>query len=170
MAFGGTPHTVKRSHRIFFAMLALCVATGCAPPHAVTLFYELRVPKTARFDPETSFDFVTDSSAAGTPLRLTQRREDGDYVIFADSCLIFAGERRRAMVVRTDGQRSQVFRLPVPRTPKPADWTNWQRPASTGGTEAVWTFMDDSKQNDRSTNAPTDCFELRFKIAEGDSP
>jgi hypothetical protein len=133
-------------------------------------FYELRVPKTAKFEPDTSFDLVTDSGASGTRLHLTTRREEGDSVIFADSSLVFAGDKRRAMVMRTDGQPSQVFQLALPGSPKPADWTKWQRPDYTEKTEAWWTFMHDSKKHDRSTNVPPDSFELRFKITEWKSP
>jgi len=151
------------------AMLVLCVSTATARD-AFEFFYELRVPKTAKFEPNTSFDLVTDSGASGTRLHLTTRREEGDSVIFADSSLVFADDKRRAMVIRTDGQPSQVFRLALPRSPKPADWTKWQRPDYTEKSDAWWTFMHDSKKHDRSTNVPPDSFELRFKITEWKSP
>jgi hypothetical protein len=129
-------------------------------------FYELRAPKTLKFDPLTSFDVVTEDSASGTRLQLTKRREDQDFVVFADSCLIFDGQKRRAMVVTIAGQPSQVFCLTTPRSPKPVDWTKWQRPDYTEQTDATWTFMHDLKKHDRSTNVPPDSFELRFKITE----
>jgi hypothetical protein len=134
------------------------------------LFYELRAPKALKFEPLTRFDVVTDQSVEGTRLRLTKRRDEGDFVIFSFSCLIFAGESRRAMIVHTDGQPSQVFRLKITRKPWPADWSNWQQPDYIEKTDAVWTFMHDLKEHDRSTNIPPNCFELRFKITKWNSP
>ena len=128
--------------------------------------YELRVPKNAKFEPLTRFDLVTDSGSSGTRLHLTKRREEGEWVIFADSELVFEDEKRRAMIVSTDGQASQVFRLTLPSRLKPVDWTKWQRPDYTEKTDAGWTFMHDSKKHDRSTNSPPGSFELRFKITE----
>ena len=101
-----------------------------------------------------------------TRLRLTKRSEEGDFVVFADSCLIFDGHKRRAMVVTITGQPSQVFRLTIPGTPTPADWTKWQRPDYLEKSDAMWTFMHDLKKHDRSTNVPSDSFELRFDVAD----
>jgi hypothetical protein len=129
-------------------------------------FYELRAPKTSKFDPLTRVDLVADQSAVGTLLRLTKRREDGNFIIFYDSCLIFNGEERRAMVVTTKGQPSQVFRLTIPSSAKPAGWSKWQRPDYTENSDVIWTFVHDTKDHDRSTNIPPNCFEFRFRITE----
>lgn len=160
---------MKLRHPIRFALIALWVS-GALAGDTHELFYELRAPKNLKFDPLTSFDVVTDDSASGTRLRLTKRRDEGDFVVFADSCLISDGSKRTAMVVATDGQPSQVFRLAIPPKPKPVDWTKWQRPDYTEKSNAMWTFMHAAKKHDRSTNVPPDCFELRFKIAEWKSP
>ena len=154
---------------IHITLLALYTSAALADD-TFKFSYELRAPKTLKFDPLTSFDVVTEDSADGTRLRLTKRSEDGNFVIFADSCLIFDGQKRRAMVVKIAGQPSQVFRLTIPSTPKPVDWTTWQRPDYTEKTDAMWTFMHDLKKHDRSTNATPDSFELRFKISEWKSP
>jgi hypothetical protein len=150
---------------IHIALLALGTSAALAGD-TFKLFYELRAPKTLKFDPLTSFDVITEEDASGTRLRLTKRSEEGGFVVFADSCLIFDGHKRRAMVVKIDGQPSQVFRLTIPGTPKPADWTKWQRPDYLEKTDAMWTFMHDLKKHDRSTNVPPDSFELRFRITE----
>lgn len=149
-------------------LLTIVSLSGCMTlsSDAYQLFYELRAPKTLKFEPLTSVDVVTDLSASGTRLRLMKRSEEGDFVIFSDSCLIFTGERRRAMIVHTDGQPSQVFRLNITRKPWPTDWSNWQQPDYIEKTHAMLTFMHDLKNHDRSTNIPPDCFELRFKIAK----
>ncbi len=156
---------MKLKPLIHIALLALCTSAALADDTAKFL-YELRAPKTLKFDPLTSFELVTEEDASGTRLRLTKRREEGDFVVFADSCLIFEGHTRRAMIVTVAGQPSQVFRLTIPSTPKPADWTKWQRPDYTEKSDAMWTFMHDLKKHDRSTNVPPNAFELRFKITE----
>ena len=156
--------------RCFILCLVFVLCVSATPARdAFELFYELRVPKTAKFEPLTRFDVVTESGSSGTRLRLTKRRDEGDLVVFAESCLVFDGDKRRAMVVKTDGQPAQVFRLAIPRRPKPADWTMWRRPDYTERTDAWWTFMHDLKKHDRSTNVPPDSFELRFKITEWES-
>ena len=156
---------MKLRHLIHIVLLALCTSAALAGD-AFTFFYELRAPKKLKFDPLVSFDVVTEDSASGTRLRLTKRSEEGDFVVFADSCLIFDGHERWAMVVKIAGQPSQVFRLTIPSKPKAVDWTKWQRPDYTEKTDAMWTFMRDLKKHDRSTNIPPDSFELRFKITE----
>ena len=160
---------MKRHFLFPIIVFSLCISTAFARD-AFQFLYELRVPKTARVEPLTSFDVVTDSDSSGTRLRLTKRREEGAFIVFADSCLLFAGDKRRAMVVKTDGEPSQVFRLPLALKPELADWTKWQRPDYTEKTDASWTFMHDLKKHDRSTNVPPDCFELRFKVTEWSSP
>ena len=155
--------TMKLPYLIPIALFALGTSFALASD-AHKFFYELRAPKTLKFDPKTSFDLVTDEDASGTRLRLTQRREEGNFVVFADSCLLFDGNKRRAMIVKTDGEPSQVFRLTIPRSPEPVDWTKWQRPDYIEKTDAAWTFMHDAKKHDRSTNVPPNSFELRFKV------
>src|SRR5437868_9669361 len=100
---------MKFRHLIQIALFTLLTSAAFGADYC-KLFYELRAPKTLIFDPLTSFDVVTDQSASGTRLRLTKQREEGGFVIFADYCLIVNGEERRAMVVATKGQPSQVFR------------------------------------------------------------
>ena len=156
---------MKLRYLIHIPLIALCTSAALAAD-TFKLFYELRAPKTLKFDPMTSFDVVTEDSASGTRLRLTKRREEGDFVVFAESCLIFDGQNRRAMVAQIARQPSQVFRLTIPSTPKPVDWTKWQRPDYIEKTDAMWTFMHDLKKHDRSTNVPPGSFELRFRITE----
>jgi hypothetical protein len=54
--------------------------------------------------------------------------------------------------------------LPLPEQPKPTGWTAWKKPDYLEKSDAMWTFMHDLKEHDRSTNIPADCFELRYKI------
>ena len=145
---------------MFFAAQAMAADTH-------ELFYELRVRKSLKLDGLTKFDMVTDHSASGTRLRGTKQREEGEFIVYSHSCLVEAGERRRAMIVAPDsGSPSQVFRLTVPRRPKPTDWTKWQRPDYIEKSDAFLTFMHDLKKHDRSTNLPPDCLELRYRVAE----
>jgi hypothetical protein len=156
--------------RTFISTLAISlVALAAVAGDTHSFVFELRAPKTLKADPLTAFDLTTEEGASGTRLRLTKRREEGDFQIFQHSFLIFS-ERRRAMVVRTDRQPSQVFVLSIPSKPKPADWTQWQRPTYVAKGDAGWDFMHDQNKQNRSTNAPPDCFELRFKIENSKTP
>jgi hypothetical protein len=155
--------------RIFIQSLAIVLFTlhaAAGDPHM--LFYELRGPKSLKLDGLTKFDMVTDHSASGTRLRLTKQREEGEFIVYSVSCLLEPGERRRAIIVSPDSgvDPSQVFRLTIPRTPKKADWTKWQRPDYVEKSDAFWTFMHDLKKHDRSTNLPPTCLELRYRVAE----
>jgi hypothetical protein len=153
-------------HFIFFTVMT----SACVAADAYELSYELRVSKTMTADPQTSFSVVSEGSVSATRLQFANRREDADFSIFGDSRLIFSGSKRRAMVVEQVGQPAQVFRLAIPRHPKPTDWSNWQLPSYMDGRRAVWSFMDDTKSGDYSTNIPPHCYELRFKISEWKSP
>jgi len=154
-----------RWHSAPLLVLAAFVSTGSAEV-TCELLYELRVPKTVKIDQSTRFYLATDVGCSKSALLGAKRREEGDLVIFSESELVFDSERRRAVIVNTDGQPWQVFRLKIPHRPKPADWTAWQRPDYVEKTDAAWTFMHDLKEHDRSTNVPPDSFELRFKITE----
>ena len=136
------------------------------------LFYEIRAPKSLKLDGLTKFDLVTDQSMCGTRLRLTKQREEDGFTIYADSCLLHCGAHRHAMVVSADtgSAPSQVFVLTIPRTPKPADWSKWQRPDYVEKSDASWSFMHDLKKHDRSTNIPPDCLEIRYRITEWKFP
>ena len=150
--------------KAFIPTLAMSlIAFIAVAEDAHNFVFELRAPKTLKTDPLTAFDLTTEDSASGTRLRFTKRREEGEFQVFQHSFLIFS-ERRRAMVVRADGQPSQVFVLLIPRKPKSADWSQWARPTYTAKGDAGWDFMHDQNKQSRSTNAPADCFELRYKI------
>jgi len=150
-------------------LLWLCISTAFAGD-TYEFFYELRVPKTVKIDASTRFYLATDSGCSKFGALGRKPREEGEFVIFAESGLLFDHDRRRAVIVGTDGQPSQVFRLKMPRRPKPADWTGWQRPDYVEKTDAAWTFMHNLKEHDRSTNVPPNSFELRFKLAEWKAP
>jgi len=73
----GRTLTFMKRHFLFpIIAFSLCISTAFARD-AFQFLYELRVPKTARVEPLTSFDVVTDSDSSGTRLRLTKRREEG---------------------------------------------------------------------------------------------
>src|SRR5258705_11724442 len=129
-----TRHIIHAVVFVLFAAHAMAADTH-------ELFYEVRARKTLKLDGLTKFDMVTDHSASGTRLRLTKQREDGEFIVYSISCLVEAGERRRAIIVAPDsGSPSQVFRLAVPRRPKPMEWTKWQRPAYIEKSDAFLTF------------------------------
>jgi hypothetical protein len=148
----------------FFAFAAMASDTH-------EFFYELRAPKTLKLGPKTRFELVSDLSAGGQILSITEHRGEGGFVIYSpEDQLIFSREQRRAVVVTIDGQPAQVFKLTIPRNPKPADWSQWQRPDYVETTDAMWSFMHKEEPHNRSANVPTDCFAMRYKINDWELP
>lgn len=154
----------------FIAIALFAARAFAADTHQ--LFYEVRAPKNLKLDGLTAIDLVTDSSMSGTRLKFMKLREEDGFNVYAHSCLLHRGERRRAMVVRPDRgpEPSQVFVLTIPRAVKPADWSKWQRPDYIEKSDASWTFMHDLKKHDRSTNIPPSCLEIRYRITEWKFP
>ena|SRR5688572_10433921 len=150
----------------FLTVVFLAVSAIAADTHKLS--YEIRAPKSVNLDGSTAFDLVTEHGMSGTRLRLTRHRVEDGFHIYAESCLIDGSERRRAIVVRPESEQEprQVFVLTIPRTPKPADWTKWQRPDYLEKSDATWSFMHDLKKHDRSTNIPPNCLEVRYKVTE----
>lgn len=150
----------------FLATTAAILFCGCAQEETHKLYFELRVPRTLKFDPETRLNLVTDVIWSGTSLHLTERRDEGEFVVFAHSFLVSDYEKKRAIIVSPTGQPSQIFILSIPRRAKPIDWTEWQRPTYTDKAYVEKRFLDGAKDYD--TNIPSDCFELRFQITNWD--
>jgi hypothetical protein len=122
-------------------------------------------------DPMTRVDVVTEHGFSSTPVQFMTRQQVSGFTVVGDSALIFEGERRRAVIVTfADGRPSQVFRLPVSSTPKPADWTTWQMPdyveTIDAKLDARLTFMYGRPSARRSTELPRDCFQLRYRITK----
>lgn len=138
------------------------------PLKSFQLLYEVRGPKSQKFDPLTKFDVVTDRSASGTRLQFAKRSEEGGYVVFAKSTLVFSGEKRRALVIGTESGSTVIFLLKVPSDPKIGDWSEWQKPDYLGDEDAVWAFMHDQKKAVRSKAIPADCFEIRYRVEAND--
>jgi hypothetical protein len=128
------------------------------------IIFELRLPKSIKPAPLTSFDLVTEDGLEGTRLRLTKQREEPGFNIFQESFLIFVS-KRNAMVVRPDNSKqSQVFVMSLPKPVKPIEWTEWKKPSYIDVGNATWDFMHGLKSDTRSTNIPPNCFEFRYKI------
>jgi hypothetical protein len=133
------------------------------PRQSHHLTFELRAPKKLEFDPDTKIELVTDESASSTPLNRIKKRMETEYIVLNDSWLISPASRY-ALMVKPKSGRASVFKLPLPEQPKPTEWTAWKKPDYLEKSDAMWTFMHDLKEHDRSTSIPADCFELRYKI------
>ncbi len=156
----------KRWSVRFFGFVASVLLVGCgrADVGPLNLEYELRAPKSRKFDPSTKLDLCTDDQIYGTRLELTQRRDEGDYAVFSESWLVFGYERRRTLVVSfNDGSPSQVFSLPEQF--KVVDWSEWERPSYMAGPDVSWDICY-GRSIDRSAAIPPDCFELRYRLQE----
>ena len=163
---------MKNRNRIFVICCILVITTACSST-SYLLHYELRVTKTANFEPMTAFDLVSESTASGTRLKFTNRHDEGGFAIFSDEFLLFGGESRWALVVQTTGQDAQVFILPIPRNPlllsrmdKLADDLIIQSQLMLFGRST----RNHTKDHSRSKNLSSDNFELRFKLTEWKRP
>ena len=127
--------------------------------------FEVRIPKTAKPDlKSTQVSLVAAHGEDATFLWACKQREAGGFLIFQRDFLVFSEDKpQRGLIVHAAPK--QIFRLSIPQTPKPTDWSQWQRPSYSQSGDAGWTFfVPDSKTTNRSTNIPPVCFEVRYKI------
>ena len=128
--------------------------------------FEVRIPKEANPNLKTQVSLVAYHGEDKTFLSACKQREDGGFMIFQSDYLIFTEDKpQRGLIVGVRAAPAQVFRLSIPITPKPTDWSQWQRPNYIENADAGFSFsVPDSKATGRSTNIPPVCFEVRYKI------
>jgi len=151
-----------------------CVGISDASDAAYPFIFEVRIPKGALTDLKTEISLVTHDGEDRTILSACKRSEEGAFFVFQRDFLIFTEDKpQRGFIVTLfpapadalQRTRAQVFRLSIPKTPKPSDWSQWQRPNYVEIGDAGRTFSyPDSKVAGRSTNVPPVCFEMRYKI------
>jgi hypothetical protein len=73
---------------------------------------------------------------------------------------------KRALIISSASSpnSAQVFVLSIPRHPKPQDFTKWQHPDFIADGGVGWAIMYHQKVHIISTNLPTNCFELHYKV------
>jgi len=131
------------------------------------LTFEVRIPKTANPDIKTTRVVLVAHHERNMAFLWTckEREEDGFLVFQKEFLMIPEDKPQRGLIVRAFPAASQVFRLSIPGTPKPQDWSQWQRPNYVELGDAVATFfLPDSQATGRATNVPPVCFEVRYKI------
>jgi hypothetical protein len=149
-----------------------CVGISDASDTTYPFIFEIRISKDAHADLKTKISLVAHHGEDGTMLSACKQSEEGAFLVFQRDFLLFAEDKpQRGLIVTTFpadvSQRAiaQVFRLSIPKTPKPSDWSQWQRPNYIETGDAGWTFSyPDSKVAGRSTNIPPVGFEMRYKI------
>lgn len=153
--------------RIILLALIVLLFAGCVLPRPdpLVLVYEFRVPATQTSDPLTKFDLFTERGATGTRLRLAQQRSEGDCTIFAGDFLIFPEERRRAMIVSWNEERSvsHVFVISKMKSFAPTEWSQWRKPDYLSDESAGWAFMHGAKP-EAPPKTTHDIFEFRYRI------
>lgn len=138
-------------------------AAGVGYPFTI----EVRIPKTAiPVNKETRVIYVANRGENAAYLWACKQRDEAGFLVFQRKILIFLETKpQRGLIVQALPAASQVFRLSIPLTPQPHDWSQWQRPSYVETGDAVWTFfVPDSEAAGRSTNLPPVCFEVRYKI------
>jgi hypothetical protein len=151
-----------------------CVVVSDASDAAYPFVFEIRIPKDVRPDLKTEVSLVAYRGEDGTMLSACKQSEEGAFLVFQGDFLLFTEDKpQRGLVVTLfpslpdalQRTRAQVFRLSIPKTPKPSEWSQWKRPNYIEIGDAGPTFSyPDSKVPGRSTNIPPICFELRYKI------
>lgn len=166
----------NRMSRIFQTALVFAAImmfhAGCVmgPGQKHLMSYEVRVPRDVGLPPRTKVDVVTGSSAHGTLAHFMTNRIDGDFIILSAETLIFT-DRRRFIVINPAPAPAQVFELSIPRYPRPAPWTPWQRPIFLDTSESPWaSVLYDVSRHTRSTNIPPDCMQVRYWLREWSYP
>jgi len=156
---------------LFYAWLVLACAGYATTSNASGVGYpftfEVRIPKSANPDIKTTRVVLLRHHGRNvTYLWVCKQREEGGFLVFQKEFLLRAQDKsQRGLIVRPFPAASQVFRLSIPETPKPQDWSQWQRPSYVEAGDAVSTFfLPDGPVPGRSTNVPPVCFEVRYKI------
>ena len=129
--------------------------------------FEVRIPKAASPDVKTTRVVLLAHHGRNVAYLWScrEREEDGFLVFQKELLLVPEDDSRRGLIVQVFPAASQVFRLSIPQTPKPQDWSSWQRPNYVEVGDALKTFLKpDSEVTGRSTNIPPVCFEVRYKI------
>ena len=154
----------------FKIVLQIAVSLAFALPvfaKDIILYVEVRCQATNEIisstDKYSVLDFATESTIDGGPLSLTKQRRDGEFKVFQQSYDLLSKDRRRAIIVSPWNQVDQLFLLPISPKPKPTGWTTWQRPNCVEK-NADGNFNDGYTPPDRSTNIPSNSFEMRYKI------
>ena len=159
--------TTKKRGSIFTVVAFFGLSLSVFAADAIKLQVEVRFSKSLPFDTNADLNFVTDTTSEGGLLLRIKDNGDDNFRVFQKSFNLRARERRRAIVIYSHSlQRNkpdQVFLLSLPRKPKAMDWTNWRRP-DYGETNADWNFIRGYKSTNRSTNAPPNSFELRYRV------
>lgn len=94
-----------------------------------------------------------------------QKEDSGFFIFEPDDFLLFTEpDNRRAIIINDFSTRQQVFRLSLPHKPKVQDWSQWVRPDFLATGDVGWAFIYSRKIQGVTTNIPSDCFELRYKI------
>jgi len=158
--------------RLLLLLCLVCAFGGCATVSEAggvgyPFTFEVRIPKTASPDMKTTRAILLAHHGRNVAYlwSFKEREEDGFLVFQKEFLLVPEDEARRGLIVREFPAASQVFRLSIPQTPKPQDWSQWQRPSYVEVGDALKTFLKpDSEVPDRSTNLPPVCFEVRYKI------
>ena len=133
------------------------------------ILFEIRAPKTVEFSHATFF-FVGERTSQTGPLNAAALRQEGTTNIFEKTVILSTlyKEHRYAVMIMPKGGRkgvSQIFRLPLHQNAQPSEWSQWQRPNYVeNSNDAMSNFMDNQESPDRSTNIPSDCFEVRYKV------
>jgi hypothetical protein len=155
--------------------LAVVCSVACFACHSYggdlvpILVCELRAPKVLNPDSKTRVSLASCSSESGHFLwafNQKEQKEEGGFLLFQpDSFVLHAEpESRRAVIVQKFPAPAQVFRLSLPKNPNAADWSQWRRPDCTADGDVGWSVIYNQKLQGVSTNIPSDCFELRYKI------
>jgi hypothetical protein len=92
------------------------------------------------------------------------QKEDRSFLIFEPDDFLLDTDTRRAVIIDDHAKPAQVFRLSLPRKPRPQDWSQWQRPDFLATGDVGWAFIYNQKIRGVITNIPSDSFELRYKV------
>jgi hypothetical protein len=129
--------------------------------------FELRAPKALNVETNTGLGLASYSGEEGTRLWACKQTTNETFqIFFYHDGFVLSEEpvKGRVFIIDPWPASNQVFRLPIPSSPKPQDWSQWQRPDFLATGDVGWSFIYDKKINNLSTNIPPDCFELRYKI------
>ena len=156
-------------HVIVFSILVF-VLTGCATNSDTRHFiYELRVPNDRFIHEYSRIELIHGGDSAGGKPKFTPYAENQRYVVWQQSFLIHRKPQkaRCTFIVDLWKEPVEIFWLPIRGKIPLQDWTPWLKPDATDDSEnATWHAMNRPHKTGVQNNAPTNHFELRYKIDE----
>jgi hypothetical protein len=163
---------LRHNNALRAILLLLLLCGGCKNFEAYEFEYEIRSPVEKPQNVPLGVSICTQGelgSISGQSFEIANARTDSGRKVYGPRQeLLYAGNRRYGLVLRTDNNdyKYLIFLLPIASRIKDPDWTEWAQPDyddSVDAQDASFKFI--YGRETRSSAVPSGmAFELRFRM------